>query len=565
VSLEGGRGAELCPEGVAGLAATVGDRLIQVGSPVLPCQAVRSEADCADALADLRNPFFIEDQPGAFHTTGWHRAYRPGESHYVVAAETGADIAAAVLAAACSGMPLVIKGTGHDYLGRSSGPDGLLIWTHRMRAVVVHDSFVPAGAAGHAVPEPAISLGAGVRWLEAYQALAECGRYVQGGGCTTVGAAGGFTQGGGFGSFSRRFGTAASNVLEAEVVTAAGEIVVANENLHPDLFWALRGGGGGTFGVVSRVTMRTFAMPRVIGRVTGRISARGDEEFRHLLRVLVGLLPELCDGHWGEHISVTPQNTVEIALMSVDLGGTEIDSLITPLTDWTERQPGAYISDLRVSATDFASLWDPAAWEATRASAIVRDRRAGSASSHFWWSGNQWEVSWYINAFQSWWLPRRLLDESPDELADTLYAASRNWPVRLDLNKALSGANPEAVARCRATAMNPAVLDAAALVLAVSAQQFTFPGVAGHQPDPDAAAAGARGVAGAMRLIRDLAPGAGTYLNECDYFEPDWQSSLWGSNYPRLLAIKRRYDPGNIFRVHHGVGSEARSSPDPSL
>ena len=60
-----------------------------------------------------------------------------------------------------------------------------------------------------------------------------------------------------------------------------------------------------------------------------------------------------------------------------------------------------------------------------------------------------------------------------------------------------------------------------------------------------------------MAEIRELAPGAGSYVNEADYFEPGWQQSFWGPNYPRLRQIKQRYDPANIFRVHHGVGSEA--------
>jgi FAD/FMN-containing dehydrogenase len=60
----------------------------------------------------------------------------------------------------------------------------------------------------------------------------------------------------------------------------------------------------------------------------------------------------------------------------------------------------------------------------------------------------------------------------------------------------------------------------------------------------------------AMRLIREATPGSGAYVNEADYFEPEWQRSFWGVNYPRLLAIKKRVDPENIFRVHHGVGSD---------
>ena len=59
-----------------------------------------------------------------------------------------------------------------------------------------------------------------------------------------------------------------------------------------------------------------------------------------------------------------------------------------------------------------------------------------------------------------------------------------------------------------------------------------------------------------MAPIRSLAPVAGSYVNETDYFEENWQNSFWGDNYGRLLAVKRRYDPDNVFRVHHGVGTE---------
>ena len=85
-----------------------------------------------------------------------------------------------------------------------------------------------------------MSLGAGVVWLHAYAAVAKAGRYVQGGGCTTVGVAG-LIQSGGFGTFSKRYGLAAAGLIEAEVVTADGTVRIANACTNPDLFWALEG------------------------------------------------------------------------------------------------------------------------------------------------------------------------------------------------------------------------------------------------------------------------------------------------------------------------------------
>ena len=88
---------------------------------------------------------------------------------------------------------------------------------------------------------------------------------MQGGGCTTVGVAG-LIQSGGFGSFSKRYGLAAASLLEAEVVTADGMVRIANACTNPELFWGLKGGGGGSLGVVTRVTLKTHELPHAVRR-----------------------------------------------------------------------------------------------------------------------------------------------------------------------------------------------------------------------------------------------------------------------------------------------------------
>ena len=84
-----------------------------------------------------------------------------------------------------------------------------------------------------------------------------------------------------------------------------------------------------------------------------------------------------------------------------------------------------------------------------------------------------------------------------------------------------------------------------------------FPGVPGYEPDPVKAEALADHVAAGMAVIREATPDAGNYANEADYHEPDWQGTFWGMNYPRLLTIKKQYDPTNFFSTHHSVGSES--------
>ena len=123
-------------------------RLIEVEPPLQPCIDDPPGAQCATVLQNLQNPFFNEDHPGATQTTGWADAWDAAVSPYAVAAESAEDVAAAVKFAREHGVRLVVKGTGHDYLGRSNAPNSLLIWTHPMRDVTVHDDFRITGGDG---------------------------------------------------------------------------------------------------------------------------------------------------------------------------------------------------------------------------------------------------------------------------------------------------------------------------------------------------------------------------------------------------------------------------------
>ena len=159
------------------------------------------------------------------------------------------------------------------------------------------------------------------------------------------------------------------------------------------------------------------------------------------------------------------------------------------------------------------------------------------------------------------WLPRRLLDdERRATLGDALFAATRHRGVSLHLNKGLAGAPPAALSGARDSAMNPAVLDAFALLITGAKQQPAYPGVAGHEPDLAAARSNAAAIGRCMAEVRRVAPDGGAYVAESDYFQRDWQRAFWGEHYDRRLAVKQRHDPQGLFFTHHGVGSERWSA-----
>jgi hypothetical protein len=537
----------------------VNGHLVKGTSPLQTCIQSPNTETCNTVLQELKNPFFIESQPGGTQSNGWFNAWNSAVSPYVIAAESAEEIAAAVRFAHQHHIKIAIKGTGHDYLGRSNAPDSLLIWTHPMRKVKTVVKFHPKGCPPTHRKVNAVTAEAGARWLEAYKEVTvNHGRYVQGGGCTSVGVAGGFIQGGGFGSFSKKFGTGAAGILEAELITADGKVLTANACQNQDLYWALKGGGGGTYGIVSKVTLKTHPLPDLFGALTGTIRAKSDKDYLNLIQHFISFYRlKLHNEHWGEQVILNPENELQLALVFQGLNKSEVDTLWYPFIKWLEKNPERYqvkINSLTLPARKF---WDYTYLEQHLPADIIADQRKNAPPGEFWWAGNQAEVSIYLTHYQSGYLPYKLfLEENQVQLTKALFDATRLTRLSLHFNKGLSGASSEAIDRQKKTSMNPAVLDAVALVTISGGQQYAYPNVTGHKPDLTAAKVAADKAKYAMQIINSLSINAGTYGNEADYFLPEWQNTLWGRNYNKLLEIKHKYDPESLFTCHHCVGSE---------
>ncbi len=569
----------------------VGGNLIPVNFPLSVLKTAPDNAAAKRLQKEIRNPYWIADQPGLTQTLGWVDAWATQPSVYAVAARNASDIAAAVNFARDNNLRLVVKGRGHSYLGASNAPDSLMIWTRHMTDIEVHAAFVPQGCQGKIAPQPAVTMGAGTHWMQAYQAVTtQGGRYVQGGGCTTVGVAG-LILGGGFGSFSKRYGTAAGSLLEAEVVTADGQVRITNACMNPDLFWALKGGGGGTFGVVSKLTVRTHGLPEYFGNTSFQVKARSDETYRSLLRAFVSFYAEhLFNQHWGEQAKVRRENILEINMVSQGLDREQSQRVWQPFLNWVKQSPSGYsISGPAgpiITGFPARRMWDaqwlgehwpevvwprngnplPAIWDdiivhVMHEPQFKRDERSGSAPSDVWWSGDGGQVGWYIWGYESLWLPASLLaSDSRMRLADALFAGSRHADIELHFNKGLAGAPPDAIAAAEDTAMNPAVLTAFALAIVADGQGPAYPGIPGHEPDVLKGRAAAKAIDQCVRQLRAVAGPSGSYVNETNYFEKEWQQTFWGDNYLRLTQIKQKYDPEGLFFVHNGVGSEEWSA-----
>jgi FAD/FMN-containing dehydrogenase len=540
------------------LGRDVGGRLTKVQPPFAACLRDASDPACADLFKELKNPYFLGDEVGLTQSLGWVDAWTSQPSAYAVAAESTADVVAAVNFARNNNLRLVVKGGGHSYYGQSNAPDSLLIWTRKMNAITLHDDFVGAGCAGTVAPQKAVSVQAGAIWRQVYdKVMVGAGRYVQGGGCMTVGVAG-FIQGGGFGSSSRRYGIGAGSLLEAEVVTADGEVRIANACTNPDLFWGLKGGGA-NLGVITRLTLRTHELAPFYGAVFTVIKAKSDDAFQRLIGKFVDLYAEqLFNPHWGEQVGVRPGGVLTIAMVFQGLTQQEAEAVWRPFFDWVAATPQDYETPAppKVFAGPGRSFWDHEALKRVPG-LIASDDRPGAPPENIFWATNRDETGRVWHGYQSLWLPASLLDAGRrGDLAKALFEAAKYWGATLHMNKALAGASSEAREAAKETALNPAVLDAFALVISAAGEQPAYPGVAGHEPNVEEGRRHAEAIDKAMNELRKVAPNAGAYVLEANYFEPDWRESFWGSNYPRLRAVKDKYDPDGLFFSRHGVGSE---------
>lgn len=227
--------------------------------------APSSSSKCTDLRAHWSIPATHYEDPSSPMTAWWANfscsPFLPARSRctigplarYTVNVTSAADVQKVMQFTNKHNIRLSIRNTGHDYLGKSTAPGAVALWTHHLKFTEYKPHYSSSWYSG-----PALRIGAGVQGSEAQDAAhrAGSGHVIMAPHSPDVGIAGGYTQGGGHGPLASRYGLAADQVLEWEVVTAAGEILTASPVQNADLYWALCGGGGGTYAVVLSMTVR---------------------------------------------------------------------------------------------------------------------------------------------------------------------------------------------------------------------------------------------------------------------------------------------------------------------
>jgi hypothetical protein len=469
--------------------------------------AAAGAADWAALAAGLQGTLVRPDAAGFGEA---HRLYDPRWDAVapaaVVRAGGAADVAEAVRFAGRHGLRLVARGGGHSYLGASSVAGGLVVDTRALRSVTYDAASATA------------TIGAGAQLIDVYTRLADHGRGLPAGTCPTVGLAG-LAQGGGFGVFDRARGLTCDSIVELDVVRADGSTTTVDGQRDPDLFWALRGGGGGDFAIVTQLRARTFGTADI-----GRWSATWS--WSHAAAVLAGwqrFMASATDDVWANvHLDVLPGGRRSVVVIGIALAGRSPAADRDALVRQVAVTPSSTGSSVHSHVDTVLSL---AGCSGLGTSACHLPPQGRFPRESFV-AGSSVPTHWLTSAGIA-----RLVSATSDSSAWT--------GERHAVCDPLGGA----VAR----------VSAGATAFPWRAAPFTVQWYAKlplSHPRADVAAAG-RWVADARSRTATDAPGA--YVN---YPSPDVRSAATyhGAAYSRLRSVKRAVDPQGFLRPPVGVG-----------
>ncbi|KAG8722046.1 hypothetical protein FRC09_006928 [Ceratobasidium sp. 395] len=514
--------------------ASIGGRLVAPRPPAWPCHDPNyDEAACASAKANWFDSFWRANQTGAMQDTAWES---PGCSintprnvtceqgfvpTYSVAARSAHDISKTVEFARDHRLRLVVKNTGHDYLGRSSGAGSLSIWTHQLKGMNFTDSFIADGCPRSTSGVPAVTLGAAEQWRDVYQAADKRKIVVVGGAANSVGAAGGWVQGGGHSPLGSLYGMGVDNVLQFRVVNPNSQIVVANSCQNKDLFWALRGGGGGTWGVTLDVTYKTHPPLKQIVGMGITMNVTSPEKFKNLAETFLRVLPSLSDqGIRGYGVWIA-RTTFSISILHPNSPSIEhTNQTIAPIWDWVAHNTDTQVASFGDMYSTFFDLFE--VWISTDVSIAV--------------------PTWMGSGLVS----RKAMETRAGELAELIGTDGQYIaPSMLIVGGGeISKTDPES------TGLNPQWRNEALI-------SWNF----GANWMDDTPVDTIKYIKSAVtNLTQSLGQIAGldhaSYFNEADPQEPLWKKAFFGRHYDRLLKIKRKVDPEGLFTCNRCVGSD---------
>ncbi|KAK1248264.1 LOW QUALITY PROTEIN: hypothetical protein MKX08_006484 [Trichoderma sp. CBMAI-0020] len=430
---------------------------------------------------------------------------------YAVNVSSAAHVTATLQFAAQRNIRFVIRNTGHDYNGRSTGAGALSVWTHHLKdtQMLDWDDDFYAGKA--------LRVGAGIQGFEALEAAHAEGLIVVTGECPSVGLAGGYVQGAGHSALSTVYGLAADNALSYDVVTPNGTLVTASRALNEDLYWALSGGGGGNFGVVVSMVFRAHPDAVVAGaKFAIDTSSLGDDVLSSIVDAFHAALPAIVDAGVMIIYFFGPGFFQVPAMTAYGKTQAEAEAILAPFVDALAQLDIA----LTPTYTQFASYF--------------------AHYQHYWGPFPAGNIQVGTDLFGGRLIPRAALPT---------FSPTAQKLVGLGVTFIGVGLNVSRFGGDSANAVLPQWRSS--IVEASLTLPYSF-----QAPFQDMVATQDTITNVVQPVIEAATPNAGAYMNEADFQQPDFQHVFFGANYPRLLQIKQKYDPASLLYARAGVGSE---------
>ncbi|KAI0382709.1 hypothetical protein F5Y04DRAFT_252178 [Hypomontagnella monticulosa] len=538
------------------LNTTLSGRLIRSTPPGAVCYPSRPEYNataCDDVIAkwtsssfhsadpiSINGPVWANDScnpiyPNGTSVTGDVNAGARGCSigmypPYVINVTEASDVLAGFKFAKRWNIRLNIKNTGHG-AGRNNAFGSLSFWTHNLKDIQVHEDFKPQGSelnGTYPTAHMAATLGAGVQDGELFEAMAKKSLIAVGGTNYDVGVVG-WATGGGHGLATGHYGMGADSIIEAVIVTPSEEVLTANEYQNSDIFWAIRGGGGGTFGVILSVTVRVYPMPsvNVLGLNVAAAHGTSSKRWYEFVADLHGLIPQAQDqglhGYWS--MGGDPAFSLVASFFLYDTTNETAKSIQAPLLDLLSKSNGT------ITCTT-TPLWFSSWYSLVKTLPVIE------------------HVGTTKGVTASRLISRKTVTENKASFARLLEELGPRSTESLDgiPNFTMSGTMTISKTHVE-NALNPAWREAAVHLISSRSWDYSLNASIANEIVEDM-------TYNRLNMLRELEPNSGAYFNEANSFEPGWQWSFFGPNYGRLRSIKAKYDPEGLLWCNQCVGSE---------
>lgn len=433
-----------------------------------------------------------------------------GHVSYSVNATGVDDLQMTAKFASDNNMRLVIRNTGNDILGNSTSTHALAIWTNDMNDIELIDSYVGSVYIG-----PAIKVGACVESIEAHTFANSHKSMIVGGNCPIVGIAGGYTQSDGHGHPPSECSLSADQVLDWEAVTASGKLVTANADSHQDLFWVLRGGGSGLYGVVVSMTIKAlpdnfFSMAYVSVMKNGNNAGALCTAVGTSLQILSSLVDAGAFVVWV----AGPSGFMIMPAIAPDHHQEDLGHLLEPfLTKLDELR-----LDHRYSSYEKATFLD--------------NYNAQTAS----WNVSDYNLSGSL-------IPRSLLTENSEQLLEaTRFISSQTLISSVNYNVTKGVSSPDEVA------INPYFRETPMSIALGTPIDYA---------DWNTALTGQDHISSFfLTKLAEIMPFGAAYLSEADFQAADFKALFCGLHYNRFDKIEGQFDPKDLFYAKTAVGND---------